>query len=63
MDAINSVSGRVTELGNSLRSGLRANPEDGFFGNALANVVVIVGFVAFMYSVRWVLLSISEDNK
>jgi len=62
MDAINSVSGRVTELGNSLRSGLRANPEDGFFGNALANIVVIVGFVAFMYSVRWVLLSISEES-
>jgi len=62
-DAINSVSGRVTELGNSLRSGLKAgNQGNGFFGNALANCVVIVGFVAFMYTVRWVLLSISEKT-
>ncbi|CAG2119675.1 unnamed protein product, partial [Medioppia subpectinata] len=62
LEAKNSVSGRVTELGNSLRSGLRANQENGYFGNAMANVVVIVGFAAFMYTVRWVLLSITETS-
>ncbi|CAG2120353.1 unnamed protein product [Medioppia subpectinata] len=62
LEAMNSVSGRVTELGNSLRSGLRANQENGYFGNAMANFVVIVGFGAFMYTVRWVLLSITETS-
>lgn len=44
-----SVTDRVTELGNSIRSGLGAgNQANGFFGNALTNLVVIVGFAAFM---------------
>lgn len=62
-DTLNSVSGRVAELGNSIRSGLRANQGYGFFGNALANIVVIAGFVAFMYIVRYVLVSIREKSE
>ena len=62
-DPLNKVSGRMTELGNSFRSNLAAgNRGTGFFGNALANCIIIVSFAAFMFTVRYVIQSISDSK-
>ncbi|RWS23838.1 ubiquitin-conjugating enzyme E2 J2-like protein [Leptotrombidium deliense] len=63
-DSLRSVSGKVTELSNSLRSaGFRAGNENGtFFGNTVTNVVIIICFVAFIYTVRYVLTAISASD-
>lgn len=53
----------MTELGNSFRSNLAAgNRGTGFFGNALANCIIIVSFAAFMFTVRYVIQSISDSK-
>ena len=65
-----SVSGRVTELGNTIRShGLRAGQannnnkkEAGFLSSLISTTVVLVVFVAFLYTVRYVLQTISSQS-
>jgi ubiquitin-conjugating enzyme E2 J2 len=64
-DAITSVSGRVTELSQQIRShGLRAGhaANNEGLGGALSNIIVIVGFAAFVYTVRYVLMTTSESS-
>ncbi|RWS05793.1 ubiquitin-conjugating enzyme E2 J2-like protein [Dinothrombium tinctorium] len=63
-DSLSAVSGRVAELSNSLRSsGLRENGT--LFGNTITNLVIIICFVAFIYTVRYVLavISTTESDK
>ncbi|KAI1293877.1 Ubiquitin-conjugating enzyme E2 J2 [Halotydeus destructor] len=59
-DALNSVTGRVTELSQQIRSGIQhaGNRDNGALGSALGNLIVIIGFGAFVYTVRYVLQSI-----
>jgi ubiquitin-conjugating enzyme E2 J2 len=64
-----SVSGKVTELGNTIRShGLRAGQnnnnkkEAGFLSSLISTTVVLVVFVAFLYTVRYVLQTISSQT-
>lgn len=70
-----SVSGVVSDLSNTIRShGIRAgrrdndlplnenNDDAGAFGSLISNVVVVVVFAAFIYTVRYVLLTISQEN-
>jgi ubiquitin-conjugating enzyme E2 J2 len=62
-DALNSVSGRVTELGQQIRSGIRAgNADNGGIGGFFGNLLVIIGFGAFVYTVRYVLMTISSER-
>jgi len=42
------------------RHQLNLNQENGVMGSALANVMVIVGFAAFAYSVKYVLKSLAQ---
>ena len=65
-----SVSGRMTELGNTIRShGLRAGnasasnkKETGFLSSLISTSVVVVVFVAFLYTVRYVLQTTSSQS-
>ena len=66
-----SVSGKVSELGNSLRShGIRNgiginnnnNDDNNFLSNVISTSVVVVVFVAFLYTVRYVLNTISSQS-
>lgn len=64
-----SVSGKVSQLGNSLRShglrngiGINNNNEDNsFLSSVISTTVVVVVFVAFLYTVRYVLNTISAQ--
>jgi ubiquitin-conjugating enzyme E2 J2 len=70
-NSASSVSGKVAELGNTIRShGIRNgigvnhgnnNNEDGngFISSIISTSVVVVVFVAFLYTVRYVLNTIS----
>lgn len=69
-----SVTGVVSDLSNTIRShGIRAGSRDhdlpinenedaGAFGSLISNVVVVVVFAAFIYTVRYVLLTISQEG-
>ena len=72
-----SVTGVVADLSNTIRShGIRAgarrdtdlpmndhNDNDaGAFGSLISNVVVVVVFAAFIYTVRYVLITISQEG-
>ena len=64
-----TVSGRVTELGNTIRShGLRAGQasgskkETGFLSSLISTTVILVVFVAFLYTVRYVLQATSSQS-
>ena len=67
-NSTSSVSGKVTELGNTIRShgiingiGVNGTNEDGngFISSVISTSVVVVVFVAFLYTVRYVLNTIS----
>ena len=67
-----SVTGKVSELSEAIRShGIRAaggnqgNNGDngtGLFSGFISNVVAVVVFAAFIYTVRYVLLTISQES-
>jgi ubiquitin-conjugating enzyme E2 J2 len=60
-DTLSTVHGRVSELSQNIRS-RAGNVENDGFGGALSNILVIVGFAAFVYTVRYVLLTTSGSG-
>lgn len=60
------VTERVTELGNTIRShGIRAGQnaaDNGIIGNLISTTVIVTVFVAFLYTVRYVLHSINGQS-
>ncbi len=69
IEATTSVAGRVSELGNSIRSGIRAGApgggrggrDGGFLSNLISTTVVVVVFVAFCYTVKYVILATTSQ--
>ena len=58
-----SPSGGVSSSGgpgNHVNHGAGAGDQQGFISSTLTNLVVIVGFAAFAYTVKYVLRSIVE---
>lgn len=53
-------SGSTTNRQALFQQHLHLNQEQGLMGSAIANVMVIVGFAAFAYSVTYVLKSLSQ---